>query len=141
MQNYLEPYRRAMQEVKADDILGQAALLWVMVYQAVHSIRQRIPSLQVVRHEDLSLDPLSGYRTLYGSLGLDFTSRVEQIILNSSSSENPGEVSRKKVHAVKLDSRANLDNWKRRLTSDEITRVRRLTEEVAHIYYPEVEWN
>ena len=141
MQDYLEPYRRAMQEVKADDILGQAALLWVMVYQAVHSIRQRIPSVQVVRHEDLSLDPLSGYRTLYGSLGLDFTSRVEQIILNSSSSENPGEVSRKKVHAVKLDSRANLDNWKRRLTSDEITRVRRLTEEVAHIYYPEVEWN
>jgi hypothetical protein len=141
MQDYLEPYRRAMQEAKADDIIGQAGLLWVMVYQVVHSIRQRIPSVQVVRHEDLSLDPVSGYRTLYGSLGLDFTSRVEQIILNSSSSENPGEVSRKKVHAVKLDSRANLDNWKRRLTSDEITRIRRVTEEVAHIYYPEVKWN
>jgi len=140
MHDYLEPYRRAMQAVKMDDIIGQAALLWTMIYQVVHSIRQQLPSIQVVRHEDLSLDPVSGYRTLYGSLGLNFTSRVEQIILNSSSSENPGEVSKKKVHAVKLDSRANLDNWKRRLTSDEIVHIRRVTEEVAHAYYPEVKW-
>ena len=141
MRDYLEPYRKEMQAIKADDIIGQASLLWMMVYRVVHSIRERIPSIQIIRHEDLSLDPVSGYRTLYQSLGLDFTSRVEQTILNSSSSENPTEVSRKKVHAVKLDSRANLDNWKRRLTSDEITRVRRVTEEVAHHYYPEVNWN
>jgi hypothetical protein len=130
-----------MQMMKADDVIGQASLLWTMIYRVVHSIRERIPSIQIVRHEDLSLDPVSGYRTLYQSLGLDFTARVEQTILNSSSSENPTEVSQKKVHAVKLDSRANLDNWKRRLTSDEIARIRRVTEEVAHLYYPEVNWN
>ncbi|MGA7193138.1 MAG: sulfotransferase [Anaerolineales bacterium] len=141
MQDYLEPYRNDMQAMKADDVIGQASLLWMMIYRVIHSIRERIPSIQIVRHEDLSLDPVSGYRTLYESLGLDFTSRVEQTILNSSSSENPTEVSRKKVHAVKLDSRANLDNWKRRLTSDEIAHIRRVTEEVAHLYYPEVNWN
>ncbi len=141
MQDYLEPFRKEMQVMKADDIIGQASLLWTMVYRVVHSVRERIPSIQIVRHEDLSLDPVSGYRALYQSLGLDFTSRVEQTILNSSSSENPTEVSRKKVHAVKLDSRANLDNWKRRLTSDEIARIRLTTEEVAHLYYPEVNWN
>jgi len=141
MQDYLEPYGKYMQAIKADDIIGQASLLWTMIYRVVYSVRQRIPFIQVVRHEDLSLDPVSGYRALYQSLGLDFTSRVEQTILNASSSENPTEVSRKKVHAVKLDSRANLDNWKRRLTSDEITRIRRVTEEVAHLYYPEVKWN
>ncbi len=141
MRDYLEPYRKDMQSMKADDIIGQASLLWTMIYRAVHLVRQRIPSIKIVRHEDLSLDPVSGYRTLYQSLGLDFTSRVEQTILNSSSSENPTELSRKKTHSVKLDSRANLDNWKRRLTSDEIGRIRRVTEEVAHLYYPEVNWN
>ena len=141
MQDYLEPYRKDMQAVKADDVIGQASLLWTMIYRVVHSVRQRIPSIQVVRHEDLSLDPVSGYRALYESLDLNFTPRVEQAILNSTSSENPKEVSRKKVHAVKLDSRANLDNWKRRLTSDEIVRIRAVTEEVAHLYYPEVNWN
>jgi Sulfotransferase family len=141
MQDYLEPYRKDMQVITADDVIGQASLLWMMIYRVVHSVRQQIPSIQVVRHEDLSLDPVPGYRALYQSLGLDFTSRVEQTILDSSSSENPTEVSRKKVHAVKLDSRANLDNWKRRLTSDEIARIRLTTEEVAHLYYPEANWN
>ena len=141
MQDYLEPYREDMQAINADDVIGQASLLWTMIYRVIDSIRERTPSIQIARHEDLSLDPVSGYRTLYQSLGLDFTSRVEQTILNSSSSENPTEVSRNKVHAVKLDSRANLDNWKRRLTSDEIARIRRVTEEVAHLYYPEVNWN
>jgi hypothetical protein len=141
MQDYLEPYRNDMQAVKSDDIIGQASLLWATVYRVVHSLRQRIPSIQIVRHEDLSLDPVSGYRTLYQSLGLDFTPGVERAILNSSSSENPTELSRKKVHAVKLDSRRNLDNWKRRLTSDQVDRIRRVTEEVAHLYYPEVNWN
>ncbi len=141
MRDYLEPYRKDMQSVKADDIIGQASLLWTIIYRTVHLVRQRLPAIRIVRHEDLSLDPVSGYRTLYQSLGLDFTSRVEQTILNSSSSENPTELSRKKTHSVKLDSRANLDNWKRRLASDEIGRIRRVTEEAAHLYYPEVNWN
>jgi Sulfotransferase domain len=141
MRDYLEPYRKDMQSVKADDIIGQASLLWNIIYCTIHVVHQRIPAIKIVRHEDLSLDPVSGYRTLYQSLGLDFTSRVEQTILNSSSSENPTELSQKKTHSVKLDSRANLDNWKRRLASDEIGRIRRVTEEVAHLYYPEVNWN
>ena len=141
MRDYLEPYRREMQLMKTDDILGQASLLWTMIYRAVHATRQRIPSIQIVRHEDLSLDPVSGYRTLCQSLGLEFSSRIQQTILRSSSSENPTELSEKKTHSVKLDSRANLDNWKRRLTPAEIARIRRVTEEAAQLYYPEVAWN
>jgi len=41
---------------------------------------------------------------------------------------------------VKLDSRANLQNWKRRLSSQEIDFVRRSTEGVAELYYPEESW-
>lgn len=141
MRDHLEPYRREMQSIAADDIVGQASLLWTMIYRVVHAERQRIPSIRVVRHEDLSSDPVVGYHQLYDELGLHFTPRVERIILDSSSSDNPVETSRRRVHSVKLDSRANLDNWKRHLTSEEIARIRRVTEEVAHLYYPEVNWN
>jgi hypothetical protein len=140
MRDHLEPYRNEMQAVAKDDIIGQGALLWKMIYRVVHADRERIPAIRVVRHEDLSLDPAAGYRQLYKALGLDFTPRVERTILNSSSSENPPELSRGKVHSVKLDSRANLENWKRRLSSEEIARIRRATEEDAHLYYPEVSW-
>lgn len=140
MQEYLEADRAAMESLPADDLIGQAALLWRMIYRVVARMMKLHPSFIVVRHEDLSRDPVSGYRDLYSALGLDFTPKVEQAILNASSSENPTELSKKKVHAVKLDSRANLDNWKKRLNKDEITRIRELTGRVAKLFYSDEEW-
>lgn len=140
MQAYLEADRVAMESISTDDIIAQAALLWRMVYRVVARMMKLHPSFIVVRHEDLSRDPVSGYRDLYSALNLDFTPKVEQTILYSSSSENPAELSKKKVHAVKMDSRANLDNWKNRLSADETTRIRELTGKVAKLFYSDEEW-
>jgi hypothetical protein len=126
-----------MRSVSADDVIGQACLLWTMIYRAVHSTRSLIPDLIVVRHEDLSHDPIPGFHDLYESLQLDFTTGVERRILSASSFGNPAELSRKKVHSVKLDSRANVENWKKRLTEEEIRRVREMTQDVLPLYYPE----
>ncbi len=140
MRDWLEEDRAAMEAMPADDLIGQAALLWRMVYRVVARTRDLLPSLVVVRHEDLSRDPVPGYRALYAALGLDFTPQVEQAILNASSSKNPKELSKKKAHAVKLDSRANLDNWKKRLEAADIRRVRQACGEVAASFYPDSEW-
>ncbi len=140
MRDQLEPYRAQMESAKTDDVIGQSALLWNLIYRSVHATLARNPDLIAVRHEDLSRDPVNGYRDLYKSLGLDFTRRVEKMILSSSSSDNPAEPPRKNIHSVKLDSRANMENWKKRLTDDEIKRIRSMTEEVSHLFYPEVEW-
>jgi hypothetical protein len=140
MRDHLERYRDQMQSIKPDDLIGQAALLWKMIYRSVHAASELNPDFIIVRHEDLSRDPVPGYHDLYRLLGLEFTQRVEKIILNSSSSENPMELSRKKVHGFKLDSRANLDKWKKRLTVEEIDRVYKMTEEVSSLYYSSEEW-
>ena len=140
MRDYLEPDRAEMESIKPDDIIGQAALLWRMIYRFVHSTRSLFAQFKIVRHEDLSLDPVNGYKALYESLGLSFNEEVKGIILNSSSSENPTELSKKKVHSVKLDSRANMDNWKKRLSADEITRIRKMTESVSYLFYSDNEW-
>lgn len=140
MRDHLEKDRADMESMPADDIIGQSALLWRMIYRSVHTTRSLFPQFKVVRHEDLSLDPVTGYKSLYESLGLNFDEKVRDTILNSSSSENPTELSKKKVHSVKLDSRANMDNWKKRLTPEEITRIRKMTEEVSHHFYSDTEW-
>ncbi|CAG1011975.1 hypothetical protein ANAEL_04311 [Anaerolineales bacterium] len=141
MRDHLETDRADMESMPADDIVGQSALLWRMIYRTVHSTLKMFPDFKVVRHEDLSLDPVAGYKSLYESLGLTFDEKVRNTILNSSSSENPTELSKKKVHSVKLDSRANMGNWKKRLTPEEITRIRKLTEDVSHLFYADEEWN
>ena len=140
MRDHLEPYRLQMRSIGSEDVIGQAALLWKMIYRSVHASCKLYPDFITVRHEDLSRDPVNGYRDLYTSLDLDYTHHVEKTILNSSSSGNPMELSRNKVHDVRLDSRANMDNWKKRLTDDEVKRVRETTEEVSQLYYPDSDW-
>ena len=140
MHDHLESDRAAMVSMLKDDIVGQAALLWKIIYRFVHGTRSLFPKFHIVRHEDLSLDPIGGYQSLYKSLGLDFTEKVKDIIRNSSSSENPAKLTKNKTHSVKLDSRANLDNWKKILSPEEITRVRKITEGVSESFYSEEEW-
>ncbi|MEN9563011.1 MAG: hypothetical protein RIR73_1255 [Chloroflexota bacterium] len=140
MSDHLEGDRAAIESMPKDDIVGQAALLWKIIYRFVHSTRFGFPQFHIVRHEDLSLDPIGGYQTLYKSLGLDFTERVKDIIRNSSSSENPAKLAKNKTHSVKLDSRGNLDNWKKILSPEEITRVRTITEGISEPFYSEEEW-
>ncbi len=140
MRDHLESDRADMESIQADDVIGQAALLWRMIYRAIYLTAKLYPDFKVVRHEDLSLYPVVGYKALYASLGLNFDEKVRSAILNSSSSENPAELSKKNIYSVKLDSRANMDNWKKRLTSDEITRIRKLTEDVSHLFYSDNEW-
>ena len=48
MRDVLEPYREEMQSTKPDDVIGQAALLWTMIYRGVEAARQQIPALRVV---------------------------------------------------------------------------------------------
>lgn len=141
MRDHLEADRADMESIQADDLIGQAALLWRMIYRFVDSTRKLFPDFQIIRHEDLSLDPVAGYQSLYESLGLDFDEKVKNTILNSSSSENPAKLARNKTHSVKLDSRASLDNWKKILTPAEINRIRKMTEGVSHLFYSDESWN
>lgn len=141
MRDWLEPYRAEMEAMPSDDAIGRASLLWKMAYQMVNHLGLKHPEYQVVRHEDLSREPVQGFRSLYAALGLRFIPQAQRVIQSSSSSENPKELSASAVHAFRLDSRANLNNWKRHLSVADIERVRQIAGEVAACYYPEESWN
>ncbi len=140
MRDFLKQDQAALEAVQPDDIIGQASLLWKVLYRAVHQTLENRLDIIGVRHEDLSRDPVAGFRGLYQKLGLSFTPKVEDIVLNSSSSENPAKLDKNKTHSVKLDSRAALDNWKKILTPEEIARIRRMTEGVSELFYSAEEW-
>lgn len=142
MRDWLEPFRSQMEAMvkQPADVIGQGSLLWQIVYHTVTTFQTRFPDFQVVRHEDLSLDPVNRYRELYSSLRLDFNAQAQKAIENSSSSDNPEEVSRQAVHAYRLNSQANLHNWKKRLDPNEIRRIREATETTTRHFYPELDW-
>jgi hypothetical protein len=143
MRDHLAPFRDEMENALAapEDVIWQGSLLWRMVYTVVDGFRASHPDFRVVRHEDLSRQPEAGFRDLYAALGLDFNPRVQRTLIKSSQPGNPRELDPHRVHAVRLDSAANLSNWKKRLTPEEVTRIRSLTADTASKFYPEESWN
>lgn len=140
MGDWLEPFHVQMESLPSDDIIGQAALLWTMIYQVVAEYSKENEDIVVVRHEDLSRDPIKGYQGLYDRLHLTYTPKIEKAIISSSSSKNPRESTRSSVHTFRLDSRANLESWKQGLSENEIARIRTMTESVSPRYYSGEDW-
>ena len=98
------------------------------------------PDIIIIRHEDVSIDPANQFKQLYKQLGLELSSQSMQVIESSSSKRNPQEISTRNVHSVAIDSQANIKNWQKRLTDDEIDLVYQQTRDVASLYYSEADW-
>jgi hypothetical protein len=143
VRDVLGPFRSDMERAlePCHDLVDRVALLWHVVYRTVAGYRERFPAFRVVRQEDLSREPVEGYRALYEALGLPLTRKAENAIAAASSAANPKETSVENPHETRLDSRANLTSWKRRLSDDEVDRIRNVTEETAALFYGGDEWD
>jgi hypothetical protein len=137
MRDWLAPFKPEMLAAlsPSSDLVDRVALLWRVIYSVVAD--ERFPHVHVVRQEDLSRDPVREFAKLYEALGLRFTSAAAEAVAASSSSENPEETPVEKPHETRVDSRATLESWRRRLSRDEISRIRRITNEPARLYYPD----
>jgi hypothetical protein len=124
------------------DGIGPASLLWRVIYGTAAAYRDEVPGLEVVRHEDLSADPVPAFRALYERLGLPFGPGAEQAVRAATTAGSGGGAMRWSVSAVgasktaarRLDSRANLQVWRERLTDQEVACIRELTADVAPLF-------
>jgi hypothetical protein len=136
---HLAPFEaeiRRLQE-RRPDVIDHAALTWQILHHVILGYRVRRPDWVFLRHEDLSLRPVPEFRALFGRLGLDFPPQARQTVERFTAEGNTAEAP---AHELRRDSRANVWNWARRLTPDEVARVRAGTEALARLFYPEAEW-
>jgi hypothetical protein len=112
----LAPFRGALEAAGADpaDVVGQATMLWRVIYGTVLAFRKEIRGVVVVRAEDLSVDPAPTFAALYDRLGLPFGPAAERAIART-------------IHA---GGRARQEGLRRQ----EAARVRALTADVAPAY-------
>ena len=139
MRDWLNPFRAEIEDCQASagDLITQGSLLWKCVYSVVEAYQRENPGFILIRHEDLALDPATGFRILYNRLGLQYTNRAQRTIRDSSSSENPQQAPLQLVHTTQLASQSSLENWKNRLTSNEIACISQITGELAERLYPD----
>jgi len=140
MRDWLSPFEPEMRAALSPSwtLVERVALLWKVVYSIVDD--ERFPQVQLVRHEDLSAHPERRYADLFRTLDLAYTSDVAQAVRKSTAPGNPAEIRIERQHETELDSKANLGNWRHRLTDDEVTRIRELTADAAERFYPDLRW-
>jgi hypothetical protein len=137
MRDWLFPFESEMRAALSPSwtLVERVALLWRIIYSTVED--ERLPQVQLVRHEDLSAHPERRYEELFHALDLPYTSDVARAVSKSTAAGNPAEIRLERPHETQLDSKANLQNWRHRLTGDEIARIRELTTETAVRFYPD----
>jgi hypothetical protein len=146
VRDWLEPFREALASAREEadrrrDLIWSNSLLWTIIYSAVADYAVRRNDFFIVKHEDLAKDPKGMYAGIYRNIGLRFNERAAAAVRASSRESNPTELDPDEPHSVRLNSRANLQNWRRRLTAAEVEAVRSITGPVARHWYGDRDWS
>jgi Sulfotransferase family len=147
LRDLLGPYAGELRALAdSADSIAQAALLWRVTYTAIGQIAARWPQLVLVRrYEDLASDPVPAFHGLYDRFGLTWSAGARQRIVAATTGR--GRTAESHVWSLRgglartafraMDSRAALTSYRDRLSPEEITRVQKLTDDVAAQYYPD----
>jgi hypothetical protein len=134
MEHHLRPFAGDILSFAREerDIVDQAALLWNVIHSTIQRYREAFPDWTYVRHEDLSRDPMKGFRFLFDRLELELGEASRQAIAAHSFAQTPTD--------LKRISLANIDSWKQRLTGPEIERLKAQVWDVSRQFYSDQEW-
>ena len=140
MQHHLRPFQTEIEALatKTGDIVDQGILLWNVIYDVILKYRNLHPDWIFLRHEDLSREPVSAFFDIFQRLGLKYTASAQGAIADFAGPHNPGE--QHSGSHIRRDSESNIWNWKKRLTPEEIQRVKEQTDAIADQFYGEEDW-
>ena len=137
---FLKPYESDINS-PPEDFISEASLIWLCTTKIIIDYQEIYPNWIYIRHEDLSYNPIKEFKLLFKKLELPYTSKVKRLIKATSHHTNPSEVSDKsKVHQLQRNSKENIKNWKKRLTSKEIEQIRNITEHLSNKFYSNKDW-
>jgi hypothetical protein len=139
MRDHLEPLLGGV-DPGAVTPVEEGALLWTAYYTVLGRYLDRNPEMIVVRHEDISADPLAELAALYEPLGLDLTPRIRRAIERHTGAHNPAGPDPNRVHRLRRDSEADLGRWRTELPPEDVATIKMITADVAARWYTPDDW-
>ena len=142
MRDYLYPFESEIKDYVAVEhsVLDQAAFLWELIYYVIQKYVEQYPRWIFVRHEDLSREPVAGFRAILDRLDLEWSPAVADYIRAQSLVSDTTDQSQRNPYDLKRNSLANISHWKTRLTPAEIDRVKSQVQAVSQNFYSEADW-
>jgi Sulfotransferase domain len=117
-------------------VIEQGCLLWNIIHHVIHEYKRSHKDWMFIRHEDISLDPLEGFRKMYQALDIEFSNEIEEKIAQTCGLRN---FNCKDNNDMRRDSVKNLHLWKKSITSVEYDLIASKTELYMSKFYPD--WN
>ncbi|MBW4575268.1 MAG: sulfotransferase [Aphanothece sp. CMT-3BRIN-NPC111] len=141
MKDYLYTFEGEIKEYAENekDIIDQAILLWRIIYSVIIKYQEGYHSWMFLRHEDISREPVIAFEKIFNQLNLGFSKNIIEGIKAHSHSANPTAATTE-AHLLRLNSKANIESWKERLTASEIQRIRTKVEDVSSRFYSDRDW-
>tara|TARA_B100001093_G_scaffold179132_1_gene171761 strand:- start:1000 stop:1848 length:849 start_codon:yes stop_codon:yes gene_type:complete len=140
MKTILNPFQKEINRcvLTQPSLIDQGIILWNITHTLIMGWQSRYNDWIFVRHEDLSRDPTSEFEVLYNQLSIPFSTKEQDTIKKNSGAHNPSEQTPGQEFV--RDSKANIKNWKRRLTDSEIEHIRIGTQNVSAYFYNDNDW-
>jgi len=134
------PFRKDIEAYAKNEapIIDQAILLWNIIYYTAFGYQEKNRNWLFIKHEDISRRPIDGFKSIFQSFDLKFTSKVKKVILESSGPHNSSEQSIRDEFV--RNSLGNIMNWKARLTQKEVQKIKSKTSSIWKLFYSEAEW-
>jgi hypothetical protein len=127
---------------RPSDSVEANTLLWNVLHHHIGRLRQEHPDWIFVRHEDLSNDPAGGFAELFARLGLDFTDAVRAGLDQFTTDQ--GTLGRLSLFGNKRRTMRNSQDsttyFRKRLSLEEIDRVRRDAAPLWQEFYADADW-
>ncbi|QHS23496.1 sulfotransferase family protein [Virgibacillus sp. MSP4-1] len=115
------------------------SILWVCIHKVLFDFIDNNPNFIVVRHEDISLNPIEQFRELYRELGIPFNDHITKTIKKYTSSDIVVP-DMETINELKRNSASNVKSWKNSLSYEEIETVKKLTNGYWQRYYKNYDW-
>ncbi len=141
MVNHLKSFSNELTDAKNMTFNEQAIIVWKCIYSVLKTYLDNNPSWIQVRHEDISLDPIVGFETLYNQLDLNWSDEVVQQISSFTGDDNPSQAEGKVTHQMKRNSKDLIQGWKNSFDENEISKLRKLAEPVSKHFYSDTDWS
>lgn len=138
MNDHLHVFKNEMMNVN-NDFISRAALSWKCIYYVLSKFIER-NNWCYVRHEDISLNPMEEFKKLFEIYNLQWSKKVENKIIKSTTSRNVVKPKNNEVHNMQRDSKALAYSWKDTIGREEIEHIYKITNKVSHRYYTEDDW-
>ena len=143
IRDHLPAYREEIMKCIEEnyDVIDQGILFWNLFHSYILKMKEKHPDWYFVRHEDLSVNPFDEFQRVFQYLELSFSAKVQAYLRSTTSEENRSERPDNISHVLKRNSKANIKNWKKRLTGNEIEKIHEQTKAVSSYFYSPEEWN